>query len=326
MIAVVGEALFDAHLDGDECRLFPGGGPFNTAVALARLGVPVGYLGAVSRDRLGRKLLRTLASAGVDTSLTARVDAPTPIAIVDPAEIEPSYSFYLAGTAHETLHEHLVCLPDEVSALHVGTLALATDPPGDAVATFVERQARDRVLMIDPNIRSALVGDRRVYRRRLDRLVAVADIVKLSASDLEWLDPDLTVAEVVGRLLDLGAGCVLATYGSEGAQAWTGSGESAKVPALEVTVADTIGAGDAFGAGWLAWLWRHDRLNKQALTRIGSTELEAALRYAAAAGAAQCMRPSAWSPTAADVEDVLRGSGQPPHAATDSCADSISAD
>jgi fructokinase len=323
MIAVVGEALFDAHMDGDACRLFPGGGPFNTAVALARLGVPVCYVGAISRDRLGRKLLRTLVSAGVDTDVTARVDPPTPLAIVDPAEIEPSYSFYLAGTAHETLHEHLVDLPDEVATLHVGTLALATDPPGDAVATFAERQARDCVLMIDPNIRPALVGDRRVYRRRLDRLVAVADIVKLSASDLEWLDPDdLTGAEVVGRLLDLGAGCVLVTYGPDGAQAWTGAGASAKVAAPEVTVADTIGAGDAFGAGWLAWLWRHDRLSKRGLSRIGSTELEAALRYAAAAGAAQCMRPSAWAPTAADVEEVLRGSGHPSHAAIDPCAGS----
>jgi fructokinase len=309
MIAVVGEALFDAHLDGDEFRLFPGGGPFNTAVALARLGVPVCYLGAVSRDRLGRRLLQTLVSAGVDTDLTVGVDAPTPLAIVDPAEIEPTYSFYLAGTAHETLHEHLVALPDAVATLHVGTLALATDPPGEAVAAFVERQAHDRVLMIDPNIRPALVGDRRVYRRRLDRLVAVADIVKLSDSDLAWLDPDFTVAEVAGRLLDLGAGCVLVTHGPEGAQAWTCPGASAKVPAPEVTVADTIGAGDAFGAGWLAWLWRHDRLNKQALKRIDSTELEAALRYAAATGAAQCMRPSAWSPTAADVEELLQAGG-----------------
>ncbi len=311
MIAVVGEALFDAHLDRDDLRLFPGGAPFNTAVALARLGVPVGYVGAVSRDRLGRKLLRTLVSAGVDTGLTARVDAPTPLAIVDPAEIEPSYSFYLAGTAHETLDEHLVDLPDQVAALHVGTLALATDPPGNAVAAFVERQAHDRVLIIDPNIRPSLIGDRRVYQRRLDRLVAVSDIVKLSASDLAWLDPDLSVAEVVGRLLDLGAGCVLVTYGPDGAQAWTGSGESAKVPAPDVTVADTIGAGDAFGAGWLAWLWRHDRLSKHELGRIGPTELEAALRYAAAAGAAQCMRPSAWAPTAPDVDEVLRRSGAP---------------
>jgi fructokinase len=309
VIAVLGEALFDAHPEASGLRLFPGGGPFNTAVGLARLGVPTCYLGAVSRDRLGRRLLRTLVSAGVDAGFTARVDAPTPLAIVDPAEIEPAYSFYLAGTAHETLHEHLIDLPDQVAALHVGTLALAADPPGDAVAAFVERQAHDRVLMIDPNIRPVLVGDRRVYRRRLDRLVAVADIVKLSTSDLAWLDPDLTIAEVVGRLLDLGAGCVLVTYGPEGAEAWTGSGAWAKVPAPEVTEADTIGAGDAFGAGWLAWLWRHDRLSKRGLSRIGPTELEAALRYAAAAGAAQCIRPSAWSPTAVDVEEVLRGSG-----------------
>ena len=102
MIAVVGESLFDAHIDGDGFPLFPGGGPFNTSVALARLGIRVCYLGAVSRDRLGERLMAALVSAGVETSRTARVDAPTPLAIVE-AGVEPSYSFYLAGTAHEAL-------------------------------------------------------------------------------------------------------------------------------------------------------------------------------------------------------------------------------
>jgi len=310
MIAVIGEALFDAHLNGDELRLFPGGGPFNTAVALARLGARVCYVGTTSSDRLGQRLLETLASAGVDTRVTARVDAPTPLAIVDPSEIESSYSFYLAGTAHEALAEHFVGLPDEVTALHIGTLALATDPPGDALAAFVELEARHRMLMLDPNIRPGLLGDGRVYRRRLERLVAVADIVKVSNSDLAWLEPDLAAAEVAGRMLDLGAGCVLVTYGPDGAEGWTGSGASAKVPAPKVTVADTIGAGDAFGAGLLAWLQRHHRWDKHGLRGIDSTELEAALRYAAAAGAAQCMRPSAWCPTAADVEALLAGAGE----------------
>src|SRR5450755_2402726 len=93
VIAVVGEALIDAHRDGDLLRLFPGGGPFNTAIALRRLGAPACYLGAISQDWLGRQLEQTLRSAGVDTSRVVHVDAPTPIAIVDPTPVEPSYSF-----------------------------------------------------------------------------------------------------------------------------------------------------------------------------------------------------------------------------------------
>jgi fructokinase len=173
------------------------------------------------------------------------------------------------------------------------------------LAAFVERTAQDRVFMLDPNIRPPLIGDRSVYQTRLDRLVAIADIVKVSDSDLAWLDPGVTVDTFVEGLLELGAGCVLVTYGQRGAQAWTGSGVSVKAPAPEVTVIDTIGAGDAFGAGLLAWLQRHDRLDKRRLRGLRSSELEAALRYAAAAGAAQCTRASAWAPATADVEELL---------------------
>jgi fructokinase len=312
VIAVVGEALFDAHLDGDGLSLFPGGGPFNTAVALGRLGVPVGYLGALSRDRLGHGLLQELVAAGVDTSRAVRVDAPTPLAILDPTEDEPSYTFYLAGTAHEALREpHLQELPGNVVALHAGTLALATDRPGAAVAAFVEREASRRVLMLDPNIRPTLIADRSGYLERLERLVEVADLVKLSDSDLAWLYPGVASSDAMERLRATGAGCVVLTRGRDGAEGRTRSA-SARVGAPDVAVVDTVGAGDAFGAGLLAWLRRCDQLDKRKLRRLAQSELEAALRYAVAAGAAQCTRPSAWGPTAADVEKLVdRSAGVP---------------
>lgn len=232
---------------------------------------------------------------------------PTPVAIVHSEEIEPAYSFYLAGTAHEALQEHLPAdLQDEASALHVGTLALSTDPPGAEVAAFAEREAQNRVFMLDPNIRPTLIGDRSASLDRLDRLMPFADLVKLSDSDLAWLYPDVDPIELVDRLLDIGAGCVVVTLGREGAKAWTATA-SARVQAPEVTVVDTVGAEDAFGAGLLSWLGRHDQLSKRRLRGLGPVELEAALAYAAAAGAAQCTRASAWAPTAADVEAVMNG-------------------
>ncbi len=305
MIAVVGEALIDAHLDGGVLRVFPGGGPFNTAVALARLGVPVCFCGALSRDRFGRLLEERLSSVGVVTSGSARVDAPTPIAIVDRDELEPSYSFYLAGTAHEALQApQLRGLPYEVTALHVGTLALATDPPGSVVETFAELEARRRALMLDPNVRPTLISNRRRFLQRVERLAALAAVVKLSGADAQWLYPGSTTPDAAQRLLGLGAGCVVVTHGRAGAEGWTRSG-TAHVATPAVAVVDTIGAGDAFGAGLLAWLWRALRLKKRSLERLRPDELQAALAYSAAAGAAQCTRPSAWGPTAADVERLL---------------------
>ncbi len=309
MIAVVGEALIDAHLDGDLLRLFPGGGPFNTAIALGRLGAPAWYLGAISRDRFGRELEMRLQAAGVNTDRIVRVDAPTPIAIVDSSSVEPSYSFYLAGTSHEALQRHdLEDLPHEVAALHIGTLALATDPPASAIVDFAEREAHLRTLVVDPNIRPALIEDRGPYLKRLERLSSVTDLLKLSAADLSWLYPDRSEGDAVGALLHGGVGCVVLTRGSEGAEGWIDSG-SARVNAPAVTVVDTVGAGDAFGAGLLAWLWRSGRLDKPKLRRLELGELEAALAYAAAVAAAQCTRASAWGPTAADVDRLLDATG-----------------
>jgi fructokinase len=303
VIAIVGEALMDAHPEGDSLRLFPGGGPFNTAVALGRLDAPARFIGALSTDPFGRRLEHTLAAAGVDRDYLFLVDAPTPLAVVDATATEPRYRFYLARTALDALGE-LPDLPSDVVALHVGTLALAIEPSGSEVAAFAESAAAETTLVLDPNVRPALFPDRGAYLSRFERLAALAGVVKLSTGDLAWLYPGAGEMPVVERLLELGAACVVVTRGHEGADAWTSSVQ-ATASAPRVTVVDTVGAGDAFGAGLLAWLWRADRLDRQQLRRLSEKDLALALAYAAAAGAAQCKRASAWGPTAADVDALL---------------------
>lgn len=308
-ILVVGEALVDAHPGAETLELHPGGGPFNTAIALARLGVPVCFVGAISRDRLGDVLEARLRAAGVDLRGASRVDAPTPMAIVADAAGEPSYAFRLAGTAHELLDPRTSGdLVHTASALHVGTLALATDPPGAAVETFAAEEASRLPLVVDPNVRPVAIADRVAYLRRFERLAALADLVKLSMADLSWLYPGAGSRAAAERLLGIGAGCVVVTEGADGATGWTGT-VSATTAAPRIDVVDTVGAGDAFGAGLLAWLFRADRLGKGGPARLGGPELEAALAYAAAAGAAQCTRASAWGPSDDDVERLLDGRG-----------------
>ncbi|HEU5216466.1 MAG TPA: PfkB family carbohydrate kinase, partial [Gaiellaceae bacterium] len=194
-------------------------------------------------------------------------------------------------------------LPAEVSELHVGTLALASDPPAAAVAELAEREASTRALVVDPNIRPLAIADRAGYLLRFERLAVVADLVKLSVSDAAWLYPGLSEHETAARLLAGGAGCVALTRGSAGAAAWTTT-VSVTADAPRVTVVDTVGAGDAFGAGLLAWLWRSGR-SSRALRDLDATELETGLRYACAVAAAQCTRASAWGPAMADVEKLL---------------------
>lgn len=192
MIAVVGEALIDAHYDGELLRPFPGAGPFNTAIALAHLGAPVCFVGAISPDRFGRLLEEALRSAGVETGTVVRVDASTPVAIVDLSSAEPAYSFYLADTGLEAFSsQDLPELPAEVGELHVGSLGLASDPPGAAVVELAEREASTNALVVDPNIRPVAIEDRGAYLRRFERLGGIADLVKLSVSDAGLALPGL---------------------------------------------------------------------------------------------------------------------------------------
>ena len=225
MIAVVGEALIDAHLDGDLLRPFPGGGPFNTAIALARLGTPACFLGSISRDRFGRQLEQTLHAAGVDTSGVVRVDAPTPIAIVDSASVEPSYSFYLAGTAHEALQP----------------ARLRGAPPSRRSAARRNARARDRSSgRGDCRVRRARGGaanardrpehparDDRGSRRLPERFERLAQ--RCRAGEAQRCRPLVALpgpqpARRRERLLERGAGCVAITHGSDGAEAWTAFG------------------------------------------------------------------------------------------------------
>jgi fructokinase len=303
MIQVVGEALIDAHFDHDLIRPHPGGGPYNTAVALARLGAPVTFSGAISSDPLGRLLRDRLRRAGVADGASL-VDAPTPLALVATTETgDADYRFYLRGTAFEDLAD-LTQPRSEASVVLVGSLALALEPPGTRIEAFALGAARRCSLVLDPNVRPSLMADRESYVRRLERLSGVAAIVKLSHGDAAWLYPGRGTDELAAHLLSLGGSCVVITDGERGAAAWTRDA-AVEVRALQVAVIDTVGAGDAFTAGLLAWLWQAGRVGADEIGALEQIELQSAVAYATAVGAAQCTRPSAWAPTADDVRRVI---------------------
>ena len=190
MIVVGGEALVDLVDDHGLLSPMPGGGPFNTAVALGRLEVPVAYLGTLSHDEYGRLLARLLAEAGVDMSLVRWSDSPTPLAIVHRHDDgESTYTFHLRGTALTDLPADVPTLPEHAWAIHVGTLGLAIDPPAAVYEALLEREAGRRTIVIDPNVRPAVFGDQTAYRARFERLAKLADVVKLSADDAAWIYP-----------------------------------------------------------------------------------------------------------------------------------------
>ena len=302
MIVVGGEALVDLVDDHGLLTPVPGGGPFNTAIALGRLGIPVAYLGTLSRDDYGGLLAQRLTEAGVDMSLVRLSDAPTPLAVVHGHDGENAYMFYLLGTSLTDLPPDAVpALPEHVWGLHVGTLGLAIDPPAAAYEALLDREAGRRTIVLDPNVRPAVFGDQVSYRARFERLAGLADVVKLSDDDAAWIYPGLERADILEHVLSLGPRLVAITMGTDGAVAVSREGR-ARVPAVSITVVDTVGAGDVFGAALLAALVERDAIEPGAARPLDDSLLEEAVEYAVTAAAITCTKRGAVPPSRAEIE------------------------
>jgi fructokinase len=269
-ILVAGEALYDLVADSDgRVAGYAGGGPFNTARTIGRLRQPVAFLGRLSTDRLGRTLEGMLADDGVGLQSVVRTSEPTTLALADvDAHGGADYHFYEAGTSAPglTVEAALHALPDEVAALHVGTLGLVLEPLAIALEAVVAQLHSRTLVAVDPNCRPSTISDPAAYRERLARVLERTDLVKVSVDDLEWLDPDRPAAEAARALLDSGPSVVLLTCGAKGATVVTASVEVHIAP-QPATVVDTIGAGDAFNGGFLAW-WGSRGLGREELADV----------------------------------------------------------
>lgn len=297
MILVGGEALFDLVLQEgvEELRGHAGGGPFNTARTIGRLEQPVAYLGRISSDRFGERLWAMLEQDGVDLGCVVRTEDPTTLAL---AEVDHEgvarYRFYERGTAAPglTAETALGIVPDDLRFVHVGTLGLALEPIATALEAVVERFADRALIAVDPNCRPWVVDDHDAYQARMRRVLTHAHVLKVSEEDLAYLEPELPVVEGVRALLDHGPTVGLLTRGPSGAVVITRTAEVA-VPAPRAKVVDTIGAGDAFGGGFLGW-WSEQGLGVDALAKI-DTVVEAT-RFACLVAARTCSRPGASPP------------------------------
>ncbi|MGH3250633.1 MAG: PfkB family carbohydrate kinase [Trebonia sp.] len=313
MIVVAGEALIDLVVAaGGQVDARPGGGPYNAARTLARLGAETTVLGRLADDRFGRLLRDRLTGEGVALGVPEPSGKPSTLAVaaVDPAGAA-SYSFYLDGTAAADLEYEVLrkALPADATAVHVGTLGLVMEPIGAAIERLVAADVpAGTLVLLDPNCRPGAVADHEAYRRRIGAVARRADIVKASVEDLAYLYPGVPAEEAVAPLLEAGPSLVLVTDGPRPARAFLPDAVlSEAVPA--VTVVDTIGAGDAFGGGFLAW-WTAHGLGRSDLRRDAPPAdappahalIGKALKVAVAAAALTCARPGADPPTRAELQ------------------------
>ena len=280
-----------------------GGAVYNTAIALGRLGAQTGMLTGLSGDMFGQLLSAGLRASHVDVSHVINSERPITLAFVRLVDGHATYEFNDENSAGRMLEQRdMPVLSGEVTALYFGGISLACEPGADAYAELLRQNGRARAVMLDPNIRPGFIRDIARYRARLDRMMALSDIVKVSDEDLNWINPEpLSLREKVDALLNKGASLVILTRGGEGATGFMASGDEVQVPAVKAEIADTVGAGDTFNAGVLAKLSELGCLHKVGLAELAPEDLRTDLTYGAQVAAITVSRAGANPPWASEL-------------------------
>ena len=247
---VVGEVLIDLFPDGDRHLAVIGGGPANTAKALAKLGVKTYFIDGMSNDEYGQMAKSELLSANVLLDYAQYSNKPTCTAKVRLSSSgSASYEFVIKGTA--TFDFSDLWLPDpqllKPSLVHIGTLATVIEPGASVLFKWAQSIAHVAPIVFDPNIRPAVLGERDEYAKKVEKWVAISSVVKVSDEDLNWLYPGESIEEIVNRWLEDGVQLVVVTLGDKGITAYRDN-EQISVDAVKVVVVDTVGAGDTVGA------------------------------------------------------------------------------
>ncbi|NMY10214.1 carbohydrate kinase [Pseudomonas veronii] len=298
MYLVCGEALFDFFSEDDPSgqasklnyKAIAGGSPFNVAVGLRRLGIEAALFGGVSTDFLGQRLLQVLRDEGVSPQFLVEFAAPTTLAMVAVgADGSPQYSFRGEGCADRQLtRAHLPTLGDEVRGLHVGSFSLVVQPIGDTLLALVQRESGKRLISLDPNVRLNPQPDIQLWRERVAELVKYADLIKVSDEDLHLLYPDQSPESVLEGWLEHRCQLVFLTRGGNGASVFSRQHGHWSQPAVEVVMADTVGAGDTFQAALIAWLTEQQLDSVEGLQQLTRAQIDAMLGFAIRAAAMTC--------------------------------------
>ncbi|WP_099867311.1 carbohydrate kinase family protein [Pararhizobium haloflavum] len=306
MIVCCGEALIDMlpreAVTGEAAFApYAGGAIFNTAIALGRLGMRTGFFTGLSSDMFGDILRTSLDASRVDHRYCATLDRPTTLAFVKLTDGQASYAFFDENTAGRMITAaDLPVFGIDVEALHFGAISLMSEPCGATYEALMQRETPRRVISLDPNIRASFIKDKEQHLARMQRMIAMSDIVKLSDEDLDWFGYGHRADEAAATWLKLGPALVVVTRGKNGATAFSRS-HSISVAGETVTVADTVGAGDTFNAGMLASLKRASLLSKDAIASLDEEAIRDALSLGVKAASVTVSRAGANPPWAHEV-------------------------
>ena len=295
---VAGEVLIDLIPNGSDRTPIVGGGPANTAKALSKLGMDAQFIDGISIDDYGQMAMDELVASGVKLDYVKYSDKPTCLAIVSFSDSgSPSYEFVIENTATFDFTADLLPNPqtERPSLLYIGTLATVIEPGASVLFDWAQPVAKDAPIVFDPNIRPAVIGDRKQYVKQVERWISISSAVKVSNEDIKWLYSSVEIDQVVNNWLTKGPSLIVVTYGDKGLAGYR-MGEMVKVDAVKVVVADTVGAGDTVGAILV------EAIVKDGLSSLIGVILEKILKRAAKAAAITVSRSGANPPTLKEIE------------------------
>ena len=295
---VVGEVLIDLIPDGSVRKPIVGGGPANTAKALAMIGVDTQFIDGISFDEYGQMAKNELVTSGVNLNYVKYSDKPTCLATVSLSDSgSASYEFVIENTAtFDFTPDWLPNLQTERPALlHLGTLATVIEPGASVLYEWAQSVAKVAPIVFDPNIRPAVINDREKYLKQVERWVSISSAVKASDEDIKWLYPSLEVEQVINNWLAKGPSLIVVTHSDKGISGCR-LGEKVSIDAVKVVVADTVGAGDTVGAILV------EAIVKDGLSSLSGVRLEMLLKRAAKAAAITVSRSGANPPTLKEIE------------------------
>ena len=327
MILSCGEALIDmvpVQIPGRGNGFLPcpGGSPYNTAIAIGRLGVPVRFLSRLSTDFFGEILVNWLIKNNVGIDLIPCTDQNSTLAFVKLEKgKEPQYIFYTEGTADRSFSPEDLPqkLPPEIRCILFGSVSMTMEPSASTIEALIAQSSIVReggknsntiddrpIISLDPNVRPFMIRDKSAYVRRFEGWVASATIAKISEADFDFIYPDLGLEKSLKKILGMGPRLALTTLGPKGALALlrkdNGSILRVSAPVVDLPVVDTIGAGDTFHGAFLSWLELNGKMSHPVLEALTEAELYDALFFANRAASLVCSRQGADPPTLKEVE------------------------
>jgi fructokinase len=297
--------------DGEVFLTLPGGCSYNTSIAIARLEVPVSFLGRLSTNFFGDAQVKRLIENNVKTDLIIRRDQNPILALIKVEEgKDPQYAFYIEGTVDQGFsQDEMPALPSDTACIVFGSVSMTLEPIASTIENLIFSEAlkKKTVIAFDPNIRPFAIRDRGAYLKRFEKWAGASTLTKISGEDYSYIFPGANSEQALQKTIDLGARLAIITLGEQGSRAMLkrddGSILKVNAPGNRVTnLVDTVGAGDTFHGAFLAYLQMIGKMSYNDVVNLSEDDLRGALSFANKAAAIVCTRHGAQPPYLKEIQ------------------------